>query len=167
MNKLVSTLMLIAGFAVFGNVLLVGKLTAQTDLAALVKQRQELMSNIGKTFRPMVAIMKDESKDLDAAGAAAQTMHDSFVKAVGLFPEGSAKGDIPGSRAKPEVWAKAADFKLAADTLIAETAKLAAAAKTGDIDAFKAQFGPTAKACGGCHEGPGDKGGKFRAPKEG
>jgi cytochrome c556 len=32
-----------------------------------------------------------------------------------------------------------------------ETAKLAAAAKTGDLNAIKAQFGPAANTCKGCH----------------
>jgi cytochrome c556 len=43
------------------------------------------------------------------------------------------------------------DFMQAARKLENETAKLAAAAKTGDLDAVKAQFGATAQTCKGCH----------------
>jgi cytochrome c556 len=89
-----------------------------------------------------------------------------MVKAMTLFPAGSAAGEVPGSRAKQEVWTNAAEFKAAADQLIAETGKLVEAAKSGDIETFKAQFGPTGKSCGGCHEGRGSEGGKFRTPRE-
>ena len=34
----------------------------------------------------------------------------------------------------------------------AETAKLAETAKTGDLDAIKAQFGETGKSCKSCHD---------------
>ena len=43
------------------------------------------------------------------------------------------------------------DFMQAARKFENETAKLAADAKTGDLDAIKAQFGATAKACKDCH----------------
>ncbi len=39
----------------------------------------------------------------------------------------------------------------AAQNLENETAKLTANAKTGDLDAIKAQFGAAAKTCKGCH----------------
>lgn len=167
MTRFVSIGKLTIAVALFGiGLSMVGGLNAQTDLAAVVKERQELMKSMGKSFGPLVAVMKDESTDLVAAAAAAQTMHDGIIKAVTLFPAGTAYGEVPESRAKAEVWTDAADFKAAADALAAETEKLVEAANSGDVDAFKAQFGPTGKACGGCHEGPRDKGGKFRVPKE-
>lgn len=43
------------------------------------------------------------------------------------------------------------DFMQAARKFENETAKLAADAKTGDLDAIKAQFGAAAKTCKGCH----------------
>jgi cytochrome c556 len=65
------------------------------------------------------------------------------------FTEGSDKGE---TRAKPEIWKDSAKFKEAADKMQAEVAKVAAAAKVGNVDALKTAFGPAAAACKGCHD---------------
>jgi len=65
------------------------------------------------------------------------------------FPEGSDKGD---TRAKPEIWKDAAKFKEAADKLQAESVKLQAAAKSGNLDAIKTAFGATGASCKACHD---------------
>ena len=57
-----------------------------------------------------------------------------------------------GGKAKPEVWKEQAKFKELATKLEAETGKLAAAAKTGDLDKVKAAFGPAAATCKACHD---------------
>ena len=62
---------------------------------------------------------------------------------------GSDKGE---TRARPEVWSEPAKFKGNSDKLQAETAKLAAAAKTGNLDNLKAAFGSTAGTCKACHD---------------
>lgn len=168
MKNLLKIVVLAVGVATLGGALLsTVDLKAQTDVAMKVKERQDLMKAMGKSFGPIMAIMKGQSTDLAAAAAAAATMHDSMVKAAGLFPSGSANGEVEESRAKPEVWTKASEFKVAADALIMATAKLAEAAKSGDVDGFKAQVPLVGKSCGGCHEGKFKAGGKFRTPKEG
>ena len=143
-----------------------GSLNAQSDMAAVVKERQDLMKTMGRSFGPLVAILKGESTDMQAAAAAATAMNEAIVKAATLFPEGTAKGDVAESRAKPEIWTQMGEFEAAAKALAEETAKLASAAESGDVDAFKAQFQATAQACGGCHEAKGGEGGKFRFPRE-
>jgi len=65
------------------------------------------------------------------------------------FGEGSDKGD---TRAKPEIWKEAAKYKEAADKMQAEIGKLNVAAKSGNIDALKAAFGPAAASCKACHD---------------
>ena len=65
------------------------------------------------------------------------------------FTEGSDLGD---TKAKPEIWSDNAKFKAAADKMQGEMAKLAAAAKTGNLDAIKAAFGPTGASCKACHD---------------
>jgi cytochrome c556 len=68
------------------------------------------------------------------------------------FGPGTDKGSIP-TRAKPEVWTDQAKFKDNSEKLVAETTKLAAAAKTGNLDALKTAFSATAGACKTCHDG--------------
>ena len=65
------------------------------------------------------------------------------------FIEGSDKGN---TRAKPEIWKEAAKYKDAADKMQAEIGKLNVAAKSGNIDALKAAFGPAAASCKACHD---------------
>ncbi|MFZ9509931.1 MAG: c-type cytochrome, partial [Burkholderiaceae bacterium] len=56
------------------------------------------------------------------------------------------------TRAKPEIWTQQAKFKEVADKNGAEITKLAAAARTGNLDNLKAAFGPTAASCKACHD---------------
>lgn len=65
------------------------------------------------------------------------------------FIDGSDMGE---TKAKAEVWSKAADYKAAAEKFQSESAKLAQISRTGDEKATKAQFGATAKTCKSCHE---------------
>ena len=72
------------------------------------------------------------------------------------FGAGTDKG--APHRAKPEIWGDAAKFKAAADKMVAEIAKLDAAAKGGNQDAIKTAFGAAGATCKGCHD-------DFRAEK--
>ena len=56
------------------------------------------------------------------------------------------------TKAEPAVWSEAAKFKAASEKMQAGVAKLAAAAKTGNLDNLKAAFGPTAASCKACHD---------------
>ena len=72
------------------------------------------------------------------------------------FGDGTDKG-MP-NRAKPEIWKDAAKFKAASDKMVAEVAKLDAAAKSGNLDAIKAAAGGVGGSCKACHD-------DFRAEK--
>jgi cytochrome c556 len=65
------------------------------------------------------------------------------------FGEGTDKGD---TKAKPEIWKEQAKFKEGADKMQAEMGKLAAAAKTGNLDAIKTAFNATSGTCKACHD---------------
>lgn len=65
------------------------------------------------------------------------------------FGEGTDHGD---TKARPEVWKEQAKFKAAADKYQGEMSKLAAAAKTGDLDRIKTAFQATAGTCKACHD---------------
>lgn len=65
------------------------------------------------------------------------------------FGEGTDKGD---TKAKPEIWKEQAKFKEGADKMQAEMAKLAAAAKTGNLDSIKTAFTATSGTCKSCHD---------------
>lgn len=65
------------------------------------------------------------------------------------FSAGTDKGT---TKAKPEIWTEQVKFKENGDKLVAETGKLAAAAKTGNLDTLKTAFAATADTCKSCHD---------------
>jgi len=66
-----------------------------------------------------------------------------------FFGEGTDKGE---TRAKPEIWAKRADFDKKMDKMIAEVDKLAAAARTGKPEELKFAANEAGDACTACHD---------------
>jgi cytochrome c556 len=76
-------------------------------------------------------------------------------KVLDYFPPGSLSEN---SRAKPEIWARWAEFSKHPDNVRKAAHELAAAAKAGDEEAVKVKFKALGEACKGCHQ-------TFRAPK--
>ena len=66
------------------------------------------------------------------------------------FGPGTDKGGH--TKAKPEIWTDQAKFKETSEKLVADTAKLAAVAKTGNLDSLKTAFAATADTCKSCHD---------------
>jgi cytochrome c556 len=60
--------------------------------------------------------------------------------------------DTAGDKARPEIWTEHARFKEFHEKLQADTARLAAVAKTQDIEQLKAAYAATANTCKGCHD---------------
>mgnify|MGYP002652415804 CR=1 FL=1 len=60
----------------------------------------------------------------------------------------------PWSRicALPALWKELPKVKELSDKMVAETGKLAVAAKSGNLDQLKAAFGPAAQTCKACHD---------------
>lgn len=114
-----------------------------------VNNRKAAFTLIKANFGPMGAMVEGKmpfNKDTFAMRAAnldvlARMPWEHFI-------EGSDMGE---TKAKPEVWSKAADYKAEVEKFEAATAKLALVAKNGDEKAIKAQFGATAKTCKSCH----------------
>jgi cytochrome c556 len=138
---------------------------AQTDVAKAVNDRQDAMKQMGALmFGGVNKVVRGEEPPANATDPAAKL--DQIAQSLPrLFPSGSGREAVAATRARPEVWSNKAEFDAAAQRFAAETAKLAAAARTGDLDAIKAAFGPAAQACGGCHEARPADGGKFRFPR--
>ena len=139
---------------------------AALEGAALVKERQTEMGQMGKAFRPVIPILKGENPNVMDAMASVETWHRNAQKIVANFPAGTGRDDVEDSRAKPEIWSKRSEFEAAAAQLVATAEKLIAATKTNDINVFRTEFKEFCQARGGCHKGPGKEGGKFRFPKQ-
>ena len=116
-----------------------------------IKYRQSAFSVMGTHFG-RVGAMANGRVPFDAKAAAenADIVADMAKLPWAAFGAGADKGG--NTRAKPEIWTEQAKFKEYSDKLLAESTKLAAAAKTGNLDTLKTAFGATAATCKACHD---------------
>jgi cytochrome c556 len=139
---------------------------AQSDLAALVKERQQNMSNMGRNMGAIGRVVRGEDTNVAGATTAATTVNELAKKIAMHFPAGTDRAKVAETRAKPEVWTQRAEFESNASRLVQESAKFADVAKGGNLDAMKTAYAALGQACGGCHEARGAAGGKFRFEKQ-
>ena len=122
-----------------------------------IKYRQSAFTVMANHFGRLNAMAQGRVPfDAKAAAENAVIVSDLAKLPFTAFGEGTDKG-MP-HRAKPEIWKDAAKFKGAADKMVAEVAKLDAAAKAGNLDALKAAAGAVGASCKACHD-------DFRAEK--
>ena len=138
-----------AGVAVAGVIAIVNAQDIKPDRA--IKYRQGILQAQGWNAGIMSAMVKGE-RPYDK---------DEFLKRAIYLDElvyMPWEGFIPGSdqgaptKAKPEIWKDPAKFKQNQEKLQAETPKLVAAAKTGDMNQIKTALGDVGKACNNCHD---------------
>lgn len=113
-----------------------------------IKYRQSALFVMGQHFS-RIGAMANGRVPFDAAAAAANA---DIVAEMAKLPWAAFGAGTEGGKSKPEVWKEGAKFKEHQDKMVAETGKLAVAAKAGNIDALKAQFGATAGSCKACHD---------------
>jgi cytochrome c556 len=115
-----------------------------------IMYRQSVMFVIGQHFSQMGAVVKGEQP----------YSKESFEQNAGLvatliklpWDAFMAAGSDKGSKMKPEALVQKDKFMELAKANQAEVAKLAAAAKGGDLNAIKSQFGEAGKTCKACHD---------------
>ena len=116
-----------------------------------IKYRQGILQAIGWNMGVLGGMAKGEVPyDKDKSIRAAP-----FVSELAEMPW---DGVVPGSdtgaptKAKPEIWKDKAKFDKLAKDMQAETLKLVAAAKTGDVAQLRTAVGATGKSCSNCHD---------------
>ena len=115
-----------------------------------VKYRQSALSVMGTHFSRIGAMASSRAPfDAKAAVDNAQIVNDLSRLPWAGFGPGT---DKISAKAKPEIWTEQAKFKDHSEKMMAETAKLLAAAKTQNLDNLKAAFGATAGTCKACHD---------------
>lgn len=137
-------------------IVLTGVLMAGVAVAQFVKPddaiqyRRAVMVLIGQHFKRMGAVVQGQmpyDQDTFAANAAlVETLAGLPWEAV-LSP-GSDKGD---TTLNPVVFARSDELRKTADTFGMAAANLAETARSGDMDAIKADFNAVAQNCKACH----------------
>lgn len=122
----------------------------QTPEAA-IKYRQGAFSVMAAHFS-RVAMMAQGIQPFDAKTAAenAELVGNLSRLPFTAFGPGTDKG--APNRSKDEIWKESAKFKAASDKMVAEAAKLEAAARSGDFEALKAAVGTLGRSCKTCHD---------------
>ena len=115
-----------------------------------VKYRKASLTLIGTHFGRVGAMVSGRVPfDAKVAAENVELVAELAKLPWAAFGEGTDKGE---TRAKPEIWKDAGKFKEASDKFQAETLKLQAAAKTGNLDTLKTAFGATGASCKACHD---------------
>jgi len=125
----------------------------------IFKVRHDEYHKLGDAFKTIRDQTKSGSPDMTRIKTAAQVVNDASINQFKWFPAGSGPESGHKTRAKAEIWGKPQDFEAAQKRLGDQGPKLLAAANSGDIDAVKAQYAATGKACKNCHD-------TFRTPED-
>lgn len=114
-----------------------------------IKYRQASMYLQSQHFG-RIAAMASGRVPYDQVSAVANA---EVVAMVSQLPwSGAYAAGTEGGRAKPEIWKEQAKFKEYSDKLVADTAKLLVAAKSGNLETLKAAVGPVGGTCKACHD---------------
>jgi cytochrome c556 len=116
-----------------------------------IKYRQGIMTAQGWQMGILGAMAKGERPyDKDVALRSATHLDQLVYMAWEGFTPGSDQG--APTKAKPDIWKDSAKFKNLQEALQAETPKLVAAAKTGDVAQLRPAVGAVGNACNNCHD---------------
>ena len=114
------------------------------------KYRQSALFIMGQHFSRIGAMVNGRVPyDAKAAAENAEIVAEMAKLPWAGFGPGTEKAS---QKAKPEIWSEQAKFKEHNEKLVAETTKLAAAAKTNNLDNLKVAFGSAAGTCKACHD---------------
>ncbi len=116
-----------------------------------IKYRQSAFSVMGAHFG-RIGAMANGRVPFDAKVAADNADIVAVMAKLpwAAFGPGTESGG--NTKAKAEIWTDQAKFKEGSEKLVAESTKLAAAAKTGSLDNLKTAFAATADTCKTCHD---------------
>ncbi len=116
----------------------------------LVSQRVAIFKKMTQTLEPLGLVArghKDYVKPVFVEGA--QALKELSGQPWAFF---TADGNYPPTRAKPEAWSQAAEFKQAQDSYLANVDKLVAVAGSADLPSISAAVNDVEKSCKSCHQ---------------
>ena len=116
----------------------------------LVSKRQAIFKKFTKALEPMGLVARDRQDYVKAEFmASAQALQELSNQPWALF---TADGNYPPTRAKPEVWSQAAEFKRAQDDYLAAVDQLVKVSGNADLPAIRSSVDAVQKSCKSCHD---------------
>ncbi len=128
----------------------------------IATDRKAQMFALQDLYWPLMNVKTGKSDDFAGAAAEAAAVPERLDTFVSLLVPGTARGEAPGARAKPEIWEQPEAVAAAVEELKARAVDLAAAATGGDPVAYGTAFDAFAEACTACHGLRPSSGGPFR-----
>lgn len=131
--------------------ILAGGAMAHTGATGVVKQRMELMQDLGGAMKVLIAMVRDATAfDADRALVAAGTIaNHGGARMIALFPEGSMQAP---SDALPEIWTNRDAFGALARRLEADANTLSSAIARDPVGIPRTAFSAVARDCAACHK---------------
>lgn len=127
--------------------------SAADEPSNLIKYRKAVMTAIGGHMASLSAVAKGEVSFTDEAVSHARAINDMSQNLLRLFPVGSGYEADSKTDVLPAVWEQWADFQNAVKLFQDESAKMVAAAESGDAAAFGQQIGALGRnGCSNCHD---------------
>ena len=116
----------------------------------LVSKRQAIFKKFTQTLEPMGLVARDR-QDYARADfvASAQALQQLASQPWAYF---TADGNYPPTRAKPEVWSQAGEFKQAQDNYLKTVDQLVQVAGSADLPSIRASVEAVQKSCKSCHD---------------
>lgn len=116
----------------------------------LVSKRQAIFKKFTKTLEPMGLVARDR-QDYARADfmASAQALQALSSQPWAFF---TADGNYPPTRAKPEVWSQAGEFKKAQDSYLAAIDTLVQVAGSADLPTIRSSVEAVQTSCKSCHD---------------
>jgi cytochrome c556 len=116
----------------------------------LVSKRQALFKKFTKALEPMGLVARDRQDYVKASFVAnAEALQELASQP---WPYFTADGNYPPTRAKPEVWSQAGEFKQAQDKFLAATDALVQVAGSADLVAIRSSVEAVQASCKSCHD---------------
>lgn len=109
------------------------------------------LRELGAQFKNVNDELKKDSPSPMILQISARQIRDVAKNQYGWFPAGSGPEAGVKTKAKPEIWAKAADFKAAQDNFAKQANAFFVVAQKGDLATMRTQVRQLGAACGGCH----------------
>lgn len=126
--------------------------TDKAEATRIARDRHKRFEEIGKAFKAINGQLKSASPDVGAIAGHASLIHRYAPQVPSWFPAGTGPQDGVRTDARAEVWQEPDRFRKAAAGLVAPAARLAEAAKGGDLEAVRAAVKPLGQACKTCHD---------------
>jgi cytochrome c556 len=136
--------------------------STEYQLAQIVTERKPFMFDLQTAYWVLFDLNKGKTTDYGAAAEAADSMIGIMDSFTALLLPGTAHGEAPGTRAKPEIWSDTEAFDAAVQNFKTAVAALSKAASTGDPAVYRNEFEAFTAACTGCHGLRPSSGGPFR-----